>query len=227
MGKEPVGFLPHLLNGLNLILITNQTFIDMKVLKAVCLLLIAVVTVGCSSHSRECRKMEKDLEARTSWGTTYEWDFETESINTTLQVKEYSKFKDGKYVEVCFFLDGNGLELFKYVDRGKYHVEYDSDLEAYFLVEEPGDKFEIINLHTKEEYFKELELDLRVTMRGDAYDSVVTEEDEDTLYGLEIIECSKERFILEELSSNEVFDYTPYNFDMTTANASLLHSRDR
>lgn len=193
-----------------------------RILKNVLLALVcAIALTACNSHSKEIKQMNKYLEGRPCWEAASEYDYVFEDAK--VKVREYIKFEHGKFRCLQRFME-DGDVLFEVRTTGKYEIEYDSDLEAYFFSQYWDDKFSINNVRTKDEWFKKFELEYRLNYRGDAYDSLESDDDDadDTLYGYEIVECTADRFILKDLETLEVYDYTPMGLDITKEGATRL-----
>lgn len=191
-----------------------------KAIRFVVMVLICTIALSaCSSHSRVIARMNKNLEQRPCWATASEYDYVFEDV--TLKVSEYMKFKDGKYVCVQQFLS-DGSVLFEVRTHGKYEIEYDPELESYFLSQYGDDNYSIKNINTNDDWYKKFELEYRLNYRGDAYDAIESDDDDDTLTGYEIIECTPDRFILKDLEDLEVYDYQAMGLDMTQEGATTF-----
>lgn len=181
------------------------------------MLLVAVLLSACSA-SRKAGKYEDILESRKCWVTEYD----SELCDINLKCSEVSKFKDGKYIQFqSFYLPGERNVLFTVTTSGKYNVEYDSELEAFFINEDL-ENLQIENKSTDNSWFKRFDREIRVNYYGDAYDNTDIDEDDDTLYGLQIIECTGSRLLLKDLEDREVYDYTPSNLNLIGANLDLI-----
>lgn len=175
-----------------------------------------MVMTACSPHSRQISKMNKNLEQRPCWITEYNYEFE----DITLKVVDITKFKDGKFQCVQKFLSDEGNILFEVKSKGKYEITFDSKLDSFFFIQDFGD-FSIKNLNTQEQWFKKLELEYRVNFHGDAYDLVEAADDDKTIYGTEVIECTSSRFILKDLEDGEVYDYSASQLDLSADTGNL------
>lgn len=160
----------------------------------------------CSCKDREAAKIEKLLEGAPCWVTHYDYQFE---LGKTY-VYDQTKFSHGKITTYRIFQTSDGTQLFSVEAKGSYEITRDSDLDAYFLDMEYDDNLVIKNINLPARIFDQMELEYKLDFHGDAYD-MVEDEDDDTLYGEQIIEYSRELIITKDLEDGEVYKYTPSN----------------
>ncbi|MDE5688419.1 MAG: hypothetical protein K2I18_07340 [Paramuribaculum sp.] len=185
----------------------------MRNLKNVAYLLLALLslslgTAGCSG-SREIDKMKKDLlnspvhkGKERCWATNYSY-WLTDDVK--LQCKEIMwLYKDGTFKEKReFYYEG---KLMATVSRsGKWDISYIGD-DSYYFDQEYSDGLKIENVNFADEWFTKFDTDIRMNVKGDFSES----DDEDSSYGLGIIDCTPEVFIIQDVSDEEVYRYEPY-----------------
>lgn len=179
--------------------------------KIIVFLLIAASFTGmssCNSHSGEIDEIKDTLlwgeKGKVGiWSMGYDYDFVDDivlKVVETMTLKENGKFTE----ETIYYYNGNPLA--KGTLTGEWEIEYDDDLEAYFFNQYYDGNHNIQNLNMNEDWFKRFDTDLRLTRRGDAYDAI---EDDDTLYGIEIIDCNKDLFLVKDLETGTVYRYEP------------------
>ena len=186
----------------------------MKIFKFTLLLACAtllVLTTGCDSHSsKKIDEIKNTLlwEGNGTYGTwrmNYSYDFvddiELKAVET-LTLK-----KDGRFTEETLYLY-KGDALAKATRTGNWELDYDNELEAYFFDQDYNDKLDLQNLDMSDKWFKRFDTDLRLTINGDAYDAL-EDDDEDIIYGIEIIDCDKDLFLVKDLGYDEIYRYEP------------------
>lgn len=181
--------------------------------KIIAFLLIAVSFIGitsCDSHSSKINGIEETLlwgenGKVGTWGMSYNYDF-VDDIELTA-VETMTLKDNGKFTEETIYYY-NGHPMAKGTMTGEWDIEYNDDLDAYFFNQYYDDKLSIKNLNMNEDWFKRFDTDLRLIRRGDAYDSV-EDEDDDKIYGIEIIDCNKNLFLVKSLGTGTVYRYEP------------------
>ena len=179
--------------------------------KIIAFLLITVSFIGitsCNSHSGKINEI-KDTLLRGGkvgiWRMSYDYhfvdDIKLDAVET-MTLKENGEFTE----ETIYYYNGNPLA--KGTLTGEWDIEYVDDLAAYFFNQDYDDKLVIQNLNMNEDWFKRFDTDLRLARNGDAYDAV-EEEDDDKLYGIEIIDCNKDLFLVKSLGTGTVYRYEP------------------
>ena len=166
---------------------------------------------SCNSHSGEINKMKKYLLWEENgkagvWSDNYDYQFVDDIVLKaveTMTLKENGDFIE----ETMYYYKGNPLA--KGTWTGEWEIEYDDNLDTYFFNQNYNENLEIQNLNMDEDWFKRFDTDLRLTRNGDAYDVVEDEEDEDKLYGIEIIDYNENLFLLKDLSSGNIYSYEP------------------
>lgn len=187
----------------------------MKNFKTILFLACAILflaTTSCNSHSGEINGIkdtllwEKNGEAG-SWRLNFTYDFVEGIVLETVETLTLKK--DGMFTEETLYYY-NGDLLAKAKMTGKWDVEYDDGLDAYFFIQDYNDKLNLQNLNMTDEWFKRFDTDLRLSKRGDAYDAIEEEdEDDNTIYGNEIIDWNKNLFLVKNLGYDEVYRYEP------------------
>lgn len=179
--------------------------------KIIAFLLVAVAFMGmtsCNSHSGKINEIKNTLLWEGKFGTwrmSYDYyfvdDFVMEAVET-MTLKANGEFTE----ETVYYYNGNSLA--KGTLTGEWEIEYDEELHAYFFRQYYNDKLTVQNLNMDEEWFKKFDTDLRLVRWGDAYDAVA-EEDDNKLYGIEIIDCNKDLFLVKGLGTGTVYRYEP------------------
>lgn len=173
---------------------------------------LLIETASCNTHSSEINTIkdtllwEKNGESG-SWRMNFTYDFVEGIVLETVETMTLQK--DGRFREETLYFYNTGL-LAKAKMTGKWDVEYDDELDAYFFIQDYDDKLDLQNLNMSEEWFKRFDTDLRLFTRGDAYDALDDEdESDDTIYGNEIIDCNKNLFLVKNLGYDEIYRYEP------------------
>lgn len=179
--------------------------------KIIAFLLITVSFIGitcCNSHSGKINEIKNTLLCGGkvgTWRMSYDYhfvdDIKLDAVET-MTLKENGEFTE----ETIYYYKGNPLA--KGTLTGEWDIEYIDDLAAYFFNQDYDDKLVIQNLNMNEDWFKRFDTDLRLARRGDAYDAL-EEEDDDKLYGIEIIDCNKDLFLVKGLGTGTVYRYEP------------------
>lgn len=186
----------------------------MKTFNVISLAALVAMFAGitsCNSHSGEIKEMKETLlwesdGEKGMWGIEYPFNF-TDNIEFQ-NVEILTLHQDGEFSEETYYYY-EGSALAKITRNGQWDIEYDDDLLAYFFVQEYDDDINIKNLEMNEDWFKRFDTELRLFLKGDAYDVVDYYEDDDTIYGNEIIECSKNLFLVKNLGFDEIYRYEP------------------
>lgn len=181
----------------------------MKRILYYCILIALVGCItSCNSHSKEIEQMKKNLlygpfhrGAEGSWVMEYDY-YLTDQV--TLKAKEYLTLKkDGGFKQFTeYYYDGSLMATED--GSGKWDIEYDDDLESYFFDQYFEGSLDIKNVSFNANWFKIFDTDKRMTFNGS-----LTDYDEDTLSGLEIIDCTPELFLIKNLSEDETYRYEP------------------
>lgn len=186
----------------------------MKAFKLIALLAIIATLAGttsCDSHSSKISKIKKTLlwgnkGKEGVWRMEYSYDFIDGYVLTA--VETLTLRKDGQFTEETIYCyDGDALA--KATWTGVWDIEYDGKLDAYFFDQDYNEELEIQNLNMNKKWFKRFDTDLRLVRRGDAYSSLEDDDDDTTLYGLEIIDFQKNLFLVKNLDTKTVYRYEP------------------
>lgn len=185
--------------------------------KIITFLLVAVAflgTISCDSHSGEIDEIKKTLlwdnkGKEGVWSMEYSYDFVDDIVLTAVETMTLNE--NGEFIEeTVFYFDGN--PLLKARMTGKWDVEYDGELDAYFFDQDYDDRIVTQNLNMKEEWFRRFDTTFRIFKRGDAYDALNDpDEDEsnDVIYGNQIIDYNKNLFLVKNLGYDEIYRYEP------------------
>lgn len=180
-----------------------------KVVLFLSIIISLVVATGCDSHSKEIDEIKevllwKDKGKSGSWRMSYNYYF-TDDIDLTA-VETLKLQKDGTFKEETIYSYENS-KLAKVSIKGTWDIEYDDDLDAFFFIQNYEGTFDITNIGMDKQWFKRFDTDIRLVRNGDAYSSI--DDDENTLYGLEIIDYKKDLFLIKSLSTKSVYRYEP------------------
>lgn len=172
------------------------------------ILLITVAALQSCSNSK-VGKIEKTLTSAKCWITEYD----DEMCGINMKCTEIVKFKDGKCYQ-SFTYSQDGVKLFVVKTVCDYSIDYDKDLDSYFWEEGniEMNNISVSNINSNEEWFRKFDTEARVAYRGDA--NQIMDDDDDTLYGLEIIDITDSKMIVKELQTDNVFTYQRANLDL-------------
>lgn len=178
----------------------------MKKKRSFYLLLVLICTAlqCCKSGEEEWIEQcdENLISDKYHWISKFNYDFEGFELTC---FDEYYFSKDHTFKEIITYCYDD-VAYAQVLYSGEWEIEYDKNLDAYFF-NESSELDKINNLAMNQKMFNLFDTEIRSNYYGDAYDTISDSEDSDVLYGMEVIDCTKDLFIIKYLSSGDMSKY--------------------
>ena len=180
----------------------------------ICLLsiVLAVGLVACDSHGEEIAQMKKSLlnssfnRGEGTWVTEYPFGEIADVVS--VEVKEYLTLKKNDTFKELreYYFKGQLMATCEL--SGDWDIEQDDDYEAFFFDQEYNDDVKISNVNFTDKWFKTFDTELRVALNEDI-NSRLEAYDDDTVFGIQIIDCTPTLFLVMILEDDMTLRYEP------------------
>lgn len=165
---------------------------------------LAILFQGCNSSQDEWIEQCEEILTHKNyhWINKFFYQFDGDVFTV---FEECTFYEDHTYKSILTYCykDKAYAQVFY---SGGWEIEYDSKLKAFFFYWEEYLE-EVRNLAMNERMFNKLDTEIRTSFYGDAYDSLQGTKQPDELEGIELIDCTKQSFIIKYLSSGDIEKY--------------------